>query len=81
MTRTKKNWRDAEEDLIFGREINFETKDSMTWRRGKGVVAKQFRDAVPYRPKFQNLKDAEGKSRMVMKVTKGRIADWIGDPD
>ncbi|WMV09642.1 hypothetical protein MTR67_003027 [Solanum verrucosum] len=28
-----------------------------------------------------NLKDVEGKSKTAMKMTKGRIADSIGDPD
>uniref|UniRef100_M1DV44 Uncharacterized protein n=1 Tax=Solanum tuberosum TaxID=4113 RepID=M1DV44_SOLTU len=32
-------------------------------------------------PKVTEPKDAEGKSKTVMKMTKGRIADWIGDPD
>uniref|UniRef100_M1DPU1 Uncharacterized protein n=1 Tax=Solanum tuberosum TaxID=4113 RepID=M1DPU1_SOLTU len=31
--------------------------------RSSRRVAEQFRDVVPYRPKLQNLKDAEGKNK------------------
>ncbi|WMV54912.1 hypothetical protein MTR67_048297 [Solanum verrucosum] len=30
---------------------------------------------------FQNIEDAEGKSRTAMNQTKGRNAECIGDPD
>ncbi|WMV06856.1 hypothetical protein MTR67_000241, partial [Solanum verrucosum] len=32
-------------------------------------------------PKITKYEDAEGKSKTAMKMTKGRIADWIGDPE
>ncbi|WMV50369.1 hypothetical protein MTR67_043754 [Solanum verrucosum] len=44
-------------------------------------VGEQFRDAVPYYPKLQDLKDAEGKSKNAIQMTKGQIIEWIGDPD
>uniref|UniRef100_M1DJQ7 Uncharacterized protein n=1 Tax=Solanum tuberosum TaxID=4113 RepID=M1DJQ7_SOLTU len=49
--------------------------------RSSRRVTEQFRDAVPYRPKLQNFKDAEGKRKTAIQMTKGWIADWIGDPD
>uniref|UniRef100_M1DDP2 Uncharacterized protein n=1 Tax=Solanum tuberosum TaxID=4113 RepID=M1DDP2_SOLTU len=32
-------------------------------------------------PKVTELEDAEGQSKRAMELTKGRIAEWIGDPD
>ncbi|WMV24592.1 hypothetical protein MTR67_017977 [Solanum verrucosum] len=32
-------------------------------------------------PKVTEREDAEGQSKKVMELTKGRIAEWIGDPD
>ncbi|WMV50336.1 hypothetical protein MTR67_043721 [Solanum verrucosum] len=32
-------------------------------------------------PKVTELEDAEGKSKKAMELIKGRIAEWIGDPD
>ncbi|WMV30781.1 hypothetical protein MTR67_024166 [Solanum verrucosum] len=32
-------------------------------------------------PKVTVPEDAEGKNKTTMKMTKGRIADWVGDPD
>ncbi|WMV58489.1 hypothetical protein MTR67_051874, partial [Solanum verrucosum] len=32
-------------------------------------------------PKVTKPEDAEDKSKMAMKMIKGRIANWIGDPD
>lgn len=32
-------------------------------------------------PKVTELEVAEGQSKKAMKLTKGRIAEWIGDPD
>uniref|UniRef100_M1DP06 Uncharacterized protein n=1 Tax=Solanum tuberosum TaxID=4113 RepID=M1DP06_SOLTU len=45
------------------------------------LVAEQFRNAVPYHPNLQDLKDAEGKRKKAIQMTKGRIAEWISDPD
>ncbi|KAG5614615.1 hypothetical protein H5410_014439 [Solanum commersonii] len=42
-------------------------------------VVEQFRDAMPYRTKLQDLKDAEGKSKKAIQLTNGRITEWIGD--
>ncbi|KAG5580076.1 hypothetical protein H5410_050703 [Solanum commersonii] len=43
-------------------------KERSSWR-----VVKLFRDAVLYRPKLQDLLDAEGKSKKAIQMTKGRI--------
>uniref|UniRef100_M0ZZI2 Uncharacterized protein n=1 Tax=Solanum tuberosum TaxID=4113 RepID=M0ZZI2_SOLTU len=32
-------------------------------------------------PKVTELEDAEGQSKKAMELTKGQIAEWIGDPD
>uniref|UniRef100_M1AKL1 Uncharacterized protein n=1 Tax=Solanum tuberosum TaxID=4113 RepID=M1AKL1_SOLTU len=32
-------------------------------------------------PKVTELEDAEGQSKTATNMTKGRIAEWIGDPD
>ncbi|WP_205532554.1 hypothetical protein, partial [Pectobacterium brasiliense] len=32
-------------------------------------------------PKVTELEFAEGQCRKAIQITKGRIADWIGDPD
>ncbi|WMV50049.1 hypothetical protein MTR67_043434 [Solanum verrucosum] len=32
-------------------------------------------------PKVTELKVVEGQSKKAMELTKGRIAEWIGDPD
>ncbi|WMV41930.1 hypothetical protein MTR67_035315 [Solanum verrucosum] len=32
-------------------------------------------------PKVTELEDAKGKSKTAMKMTKGRIVDWVGNPD
>uniref|UniRef100_M1DRA2 Uncharacterized protein n=1 Tax=Solanum tuberosum TaxID=4113 RepID=M1DRA2_SOLTU len=48
--------------------------------RSSRRITDQFRDAVPYRPKLQDLKDAEGKSKKAIQMTKERIAEWMGDP-
>ncbi|WMV08524.1 hypothetical protein MTR67_001909 [Solanum verrucosum] len=49
--------------------------------RSSRRVTEQFRDTVPYRPKLQDFKDVEGKSKKAIQMTKGRIAEWIGDLD
>uniref|UniRef100_M1DYG8 Polyprotein protein n=1 Tax=Solanum tuberosum TaxID=4113 RepID=M1DYG8_SOLTU len=50
-------------------------------RKDSRRVAKRFRDAVFRSPKVTKLENAEGQRQMVMELTKGRIAKWIGDPD
>ncbi|WMV25737.1 hypothetical protein MTR67_019122, partial [Solanum verrucosum] len=57
---------------------------------GENLVGERKEQSSSYRtvlrcsaisPKVTEPEDAEGKSKMTMKMTKGRIADWIGDPD
>uniref|UniRef100_M1DS88 Integrase core domain containing protein n=1 Tax=Solanum tuberosum TaxID=4113 RepID=M1DS88_SOLTU len=44
-------------------------------------VAERFRDAVIGSPTVTELEDAEGQRKKAMKLTKGRIAELIVDPD
>ena len=46
-------------------------------KRSSLRVAKQFREAVLYRPKFLAREDGEGESKTAMKYTKGWIAELI----
>jgi len=49
--------------------------------RSNRRVNEQFHNAVPYHPKLQKFKDAKGKCKMVIQLTKGWIAKWIGHTD
>uniref|UniRef100_M1DE16 Polyprotein protein n=1 Tax=Solanum tuberosum TaxID=4113 RepID=M1DE16_SOLTU len=49
--------------------------------RSSRRVAERFHDAVIGSRKVTKLEDTEGQSKNVIELTKGRIAELIGDPD
>uniref|UniRef100_M1DT26 Uncharacterized protein n=1 Tax=Solanum tuberosum TaxID=4113 RepID=M1DT26_SOLTU len=54
-------------------------KSAMEWSSWR--VSKRFRDVVLDRPKVIELEDAEDQGKKAMELTKGRIAEWISNPD
>uniref|UniRef100_M1DW29 Uncharacterized protein n=1 Tax=Solanum tuberosum TaxID=4113 RepID=M1DW29_SOLTU len=61
--------------LLFGGEnLVGERKDKSASRR---TVSR----CSAISPKVTEPEDVEGKSKMAMEMTKGRSADWVGDPD
>uniref|UniRef100_M1E046 Uncharacterized protein n=1 Tax=Solanum tuberosum TaxID=4113 RepID=M1E046_SOLTU len=49
--------------------------------RSSRPVVERFRNAVIGSPKVTELEDVEGQSKKAMELTKGQIAELIGDPD
>uniref|UniRef100_M1DNW1 Uncharacterized protein n=1 Tax=Solanum tuberosum TaxID=4113 RepID=M1DNW1_SOLTU len=49
--------------------------------RSSRRFAERFRDAVIGLPKVTELENVEGQTKKAMKLTKGRIAELIGDPN
>uniref|UniRef100_M1DQM7 Uncharacterized protein n=1 Tax=Solanum tuberosum TaxID=4113 RepID=M1DQM7_SOLTU len=70
---------------------NFEgRKSSVPSLEGKNQVGERKEQSAYHRvvlrcrvgsPKVTNLEDAEGQGRSAIVMTKGRIAEWFGEPD
>ncbi|WMV13625.1 hypothetical protein MTR67_007010 [Solanum verrucosum] len=56
-------------------------KIKSTRERSSRCVAEWFHDAVIGSPKVIELEYAEGQIKKAMELTKGRIAELIGDPE
>uniref|UniRef100_M1DXR1 Uncharacterized protein n=1 Tax=Solanum tuberosum TaxID=4113 RepID=M1DXR1_SOLTU len=56
-------------------------KTELARERSSRRIAEWFRDEVLDRPKLQNLRMLKAKAKRAMEMTKGRIAELIGEPD
>ncbi|WMV24232.1 hypothetical protein MTR67_017617 [Solanum verrucosum] len=56
-------------------------KTKLARERSSRQIAEWFLNAVLYGPKLQNMRMIKAKEKRVMEMTKGRIAELIGEHD